>query len=233
MTSHPLDTEKQHKLRLRGPNGSKLQTSLVLSTVLERTDKSTATKLMKKRAKSFSKKDFKRGLSRAKTSISMFKDKTMDGLSISSNHKSETQSQFAGSSVSLNHSSVAETTSFLGGSSVSTDESASVGHIINDKEAPKFRLHVQFYECGNLCGKGSKQFFDTFVKLRIGEQEFKTRTVKKNANPKFNETFEFDLFDLTEPLRVRVSFVIILRNLLAFNFLISGYKIFHKRFHLI
>ena len=203
MTSHPLDTEKQHKLRLRGPKGSKLQTSIVLSTVLERTDKSTATKLMKKRAKSFSKKDFKRSLKHAKSSISHLKD----NISSSLNHKSDTQSMYAGSTQNLNHSSGsgAETTSLVGASSGSFDESTSVLETKSDKEPPKFRLHVQFYECGNLCGKGSKQFFDTFVKLKIGEQEFKTRTVKKNSHPKFNETFEFDLSDLTEPLRVRVS----------------------------
>ena len=204
MTSHPLDTEKQHKVRLRGPKGNKLQTCLVLSTILERTDKSTATKMMKKRAKSFSKKDFKRSLSRARSSISQFKDKTIDGLSGSSNFKSETQSTFTESTKSLNLSSAADSNSFV--SSESFDE-PTVKQTKNDKVPPNFRLHVQFYECGNLCGKGSKQFFDTFVKLKIGEQEYKTRTVKKNANPKFNESFEFNLYDLTEPLRVRVSHV--------------------------
>ncbi|KAL5259389.1 hypothetical protein ACHWQZ_G009739 [Mnemiopsis leidyi] len=201
MTSHPLDTEKHHKVRLRGPKGNKIQTCLVLSTVLERTDKSTATKMMKKRAKSFSKKDFKRSLSRARSSISHFKDKTLDGLSGSSNLKSEVQSTYTESTKSLNFSSMADSNSFV--SSESFDE-PTVKLAKNEKGPPNFRLHVQFYECGNLCGKGSKQFFDTFVKLKIGEQEFKTRTVKKNANPKFNESFEFNLYDLSEPLRVRV-----------------------------
>jgi hypothetical protein len=232
MTSHPLDTEKQHKLRLRGPKGSKLQTSLVLSTVLERTDKGTATKLMKKRAKSFSKKDLKRSLSRAKTSITQLRDKTMDGLSTSSNHKSETQSIITGSSVSLNHSTNNDSSSFAGGSSGSFDESSCIRQVRSDKEPPKFRLHIQFYECGNLCGKGSKQFFDTFVKLRIGELEFKTRTVKKNANPKFNETFEFDLFDLAEPLRVRVSrvtFPLSWHLLSTFTNLLLHYDLYVKK----
>ena len=206
ISSHPLDTEKQHKLRLRGPNGSKVKTSLLVSTVLERTDKSTATKLMKKRAKSFSKKDIKRSLLKARTSMSQLRDKTMDGLSTSSNHQSESQSTYSGSIQSLDHSP-----SYIGASSGSFNESSDVKQTNIDKEPPKFRLHVQFYECANLCGKGSKQFSDTFVKLRIGDQEFKSRTVEKNANPKFNETFEFDLYDLTEPLRVRVSSVMIFR----------------------
>ena len=192
MTSHGLDTEQQHKLRVRGANGGKLQTSLVVSTILERSDKSTATKLMKKRAKSFSKKDIKRSLSKARSSLSQFKDKKKDSLNAAPN---------SGSASSLNNSaelaSVTDTVS-------SGENCTNLKQTHDDRDPVKYRVSVQVLECGNLCGKGSKQLFDTYVKLKVGELENKTRIQKKNVNPKFDESFEFDLIDLTEPLRVRV-----------------------------
>ena len=192
MTSHGLDTEQQHKLRVRGANGGKLQTSLVVSTILERSDKSTATKLMKKRAKSFSKKDIKRSLSKARSSLSQFKDKKKDSFNAAPN---------SGSASSLNNSaelaSVTDTVS-------SGENCTNLKQTHDDRDPVKYRVSVQVLECGNLCGKGSKQLFDTYVKLKVGELENKTRIQKKNVNPKFDESFEFDLIDLTEPLRVRV-----------------------------
>ena len=198
MTSHVLDTEQQHKLRVRGANGGKLQTSLVVSTILERSDKSTATKLMKKRAKSFSKKDIKRSLSKARSSLSQFKDKKKDSFNSQAQINAAPNSDSASS---LNNSaelaSVTDTVS-------SGENCTNLKQTHDDRDPVKYRVSVQVLECGNLCGKGSKQLFDTYVKLKVGELENKTRIQKKNVNPKFDESFEFDLIDLTEPLRVRV-----------------------------
>ena len=199
MTSHALGTEQLHKLRVRGANGGKLQTSLVIATVLERTDKGTATKLMKKRAKSFSKKDFKRSLCKARSSLTQFKDKTKE--TFSSHPQLNTVSKSDSNSSLQNSGEVASATD----ASSSFEETSNLKQLTNGELEPaKYRIAIQVNECGNLCGKGSKQLFDTYVKLKVGELENKTRVYKKSSNPKFNESFEFDLHDLMEPLRIRV-----------------------------
>ena len=162
MSSHPLDLEKQHKLRLKGTDGGKRDTSLVLATVLERTDKGTATKLMKKRAKSFSKKELKKSLNKARSSISQLRDRTKEGLSSGKS----VGSVVSESTVSL--TTVGDASS--SGATTSTVEEVRGPSPALGGAAPMFRLYVQFYECGNINGKGSKQLFDTYVKLRVGEQ---------------------------------------------------------------
>eukprot|EP00116_Pleurobrachia_bachei_P006747 sb/3467009/ len=191
--SHPLATSQDQKLRLRGVKGGKLRTILSVSTSIEKSDKQTANKLMKKRAKSFSKKELRRTITRAKTSLANLR---VRADSIRAESEPPNSEEPAGSST--------------GGDQVQNEQSPaaaavpSVSASTGGEDPPKYRLTVQFYECANLSGKGSKNFFDTYVKLRVGEQEQKTKVVQKNANPKFNETFQFDLADLTESLKIRV-----------------------------
>jgi hypothetical protein len=41
---------------------------------------------------------------------------------------------------------------------------------------------------------------DPFVEISYGKSKCKTKTIKKNLNPQWNETFDFDVLDVSAPL---------------------------------
>ena len=154
-------------------------------TLIEKTDRKTATNLMKKRANTFSKKDLRRFSFRAKDGISTLKQKSKKPLAT----LKKSGSFFNKSAPSL---------------AIDDQESFESEDSRPSKDLSKYQLVVKFHEAGRLTGRNSKQTFDTYCRLKVGEDEVKTCIVKKEACPKFAETFTFDLLDLTEPLRIRV-----------------------------
>ncbi|KAG8087292.1 hypothetical protein GUJ93_ZPchr0010g9308 [Zizania palustris] len=55
------------------------------------------------------------------------------------------------------------------------------------------RLNVRVIEARNLRAMDSNGFSDPYVKLQLGKQRFKTKVVKKNLNPTWDQEFSFSI----------------------------------------
>ena len=58
---------------------------------------------------------------------------------------------------------------------------------------PKSKLVVRLIGCHNLLPKDANGLSDPFVVLRVGAVKQKSKVVKKDLNPVFNQTFSFDV----------------------------------------
>ncbi|KAK2359151.1 C2 and GRAM domain-containing protein [Trifolium repens] len=67
------------------------------------------------------------------------------------------------------------------------------------------KLVVQVIEAKNLVGLDSNSFSDLFVRLKLGKQKFRTKAIKKNMEPKWNEQFNLWVDDLKEKLVISVK----------------------------
>ncbi|XP_045818052.1 C2 and GRAM domain-containing protein At1g03370-like isoform X2 [Trifolium pratense] len=67
------------------------------------------------------------------------------------------------------------------------------------------KLVVQVVEAKNLVGLDSNGFSDLFVRLKMGKQKFRTKAIKKNLEPKWNEQFNLWVDDLKEKLVISVK----------------------------
>ncbi|KAI3969441.1 hypothetical protein MKX01_020002 [Papaver californicum] len=66
------------------------------------------------------------------------------------------------------------------------------------------KLLVEVIEGRNLKACDPNGFSDPYVKLQLGKQRLKTKVVKKNLNPSWNEDFSFRVEDLNEELQINV-----------------------------
>ncbi|RZC65921.1 hypothetical protein C5167_009611 [Papaver somniferum] len=66
------------------------------------------------------------------------------------------------------------------------------------------KLLVEVIEGRNLKACDPNGFSDPYVKLQLGKQRLKTKVVKKNLNPSWNEDFNFRVEDLNEELQINV-----------------------------
>ncbi|KAF0909551.1 hypothetical protein E2562_037185 [Oryza meyeriana var. granulata] len=66
------------------------------------------------------------------------------------------------------------------------------------------RLNVHVIEARNLRAMDSNGFSDPYVKLQLGKQRFKTKVVKKNLNPTWDQEFSFSVGDVRDVLKLYV-----------------------------
>uniref|UniRef100_A0A0D9X985 C2 and GRAM domain-containing protein n=1 Tax=Leersia perrieri TaxID=77586 RepID=A0A0D9X985_9ORYZ len=66
------------------------------------------------------------------------------------------------------------------------------------------RLNVRVIEARNLRAMDSNGFSDPYVKLQLGKQRFKTKVVKKNLNPTWDQEFSFSVGDVQDVLKLYV-----------------------------
>ncbi|KAI3838630.1 hypothetical protein MKX03_030396 [Papaver bracteatum] len=66
------------------------------------------------------------------------------------------------------------------------------------------KLLIEVIEGRNLKACDPNGFSDPYVKLQLGKQRLKTKVVKKNLNPSWNEDFNFRVEDLSEELLINV-----------------------------
>ncbi|XP_061344347.1 C2 and GRAM domain-containing protein At1g03370-like [Gastrolobium bilobum] len=66
------------------------------------------------------------------------------------------------------------------------------------------KLVVRVIEAKNLPPTDPNGLSDPYVRLQLGKQRFKTKVIKKNLNPKWDEEFSFMVDDLNEELVISV-----------------------------
>ncbi|KAL6858880.1 hypothetical protein ACP4OV_017882 [Aristida adscensionis] len=66
------------------------------------------------------------------------------------------------------------------------------------------RLTVRVIEARNLRAMDSNGFSDPYVKLQLGKQRFKTKVVKMNLNPTWDQEFSFVVGDVRDVLKLYV-----------------------------
>ncbi|XP_020090459.1 C2 and GRAM domain-containing protein At1g03370 isoform X2 [Ananas comosus] len=66
------------------------------------------------------------------------------------------------------------------------------------------RLIVQVIEARNLLAMDSNGLSDPYAKLQLGKQRSKTKVIKENLNPTWNEEFSFRVGDLNDELTIYV-----------------------------
>ncbi|GAU50961.1 hypothetical protein TSUD_378940 [Trifolium subterraneum] len=66
------------------------------------------------------------------------------------------------------------------------------------------KLVVRVIEAKNLPAMDPNGLSDPYVRLQLGKQRFKTKVIKKNLNPKWDEEFSFKVDDLKEELLISV-----------------------------
>ncbi|KAK7459723.1 hypothetical protein BaRGS_00038959, partial [Batillaria attramentaria] len=72
-------------------------------------------------------------------------------------------------------------------------------------EHPFFLLDIQLHDGKDLVVRDSCGTSDPYVKFKIGgKQLYKSRTVYKNLNPKWDETFTLAIEDINKPINVKV-----------------------------
>lgn len=68
----------------------------------------------------------------------------------------------------------------------------------------KMRLTVRVIGARNLRAMDFNGFSDPYVKLQVGKQRFKTKVVKMNLNPEWDQEFSFVVADVREVLKLDV-----------------------------
>jgi Ca2+-dependent lipid-binding protein len=66
------------------------------------------------------------------------------------------------------------------------------------------KLVVRVIEAKNLPPMDPNGLSDPYVRLQLGKQRFRTKVIKKNLNPKWDEEFSFKVDDLKEELLISV-----------------------------
>lgn len=66
------------------------------------------------------------------------------------------------------------------------------------------RLSVRVIEARNLRAMDSNGFSDPYVKLQLGKQRFKTKVIKMNLNPTWDQEFSFLVGDIKDVLKLDV-----------------------------
>ncbi|KAL9276338.1 hypothetical protein ACSQ67_026116 [Phaseolus vulgaris] len=66
------------------------------------------------------------------------------------------------------------------------------------------KLVVRVIESKNLPPTDPNGLSNPYVRLQLGKQRFRTKVIKKNLNPKWNEEFSFRVHDLNEELVLSV-----------------------------
>lgn len=66
------------------------------------------------------------------------------------------------------------------------------------------RLLIRVMEARNLPATDSNGLSDTYVKVQLGKQKFKTKVVKKNLNPNWGEEFSLRVEDMNEEVLISV-----------------------------
>jgi Ca2+-dependent lipid-binding protein len=66
------------------------------------------------------------------------------------------------------------------------------------------RLTVRVIEARNLRAMDSNGFSDPYVKLQLGKQRFKTKVIKMNLNPTWDQEFSFLVGDVKDVLKLDV-----------------------------
>ena len=66
------------------------------------------------------------------------------------------------------------------------------------------RLAVRVIRARNLRAMDFNGFSDPYVKLQVGKQRFKTKVVKMNLNPEWDQEFSFVVADVREVLKLDV-----------------------------
>lgn len=64
---------------------------------------------------------------------------------------------------------------------------------------------VRVIEAKNLVGLDSNGLSELYVRLKLGKQKFRTKVIKKNMNPNWDEQFCFWVDDLKESLIISVK----------------------------
>lgn len=64
---------------------------------------------------------------------------------------------------------------------------------------------VRVIEAKNLVGLDSNGLSELYVRLKLGKQKFRTKVIKKNMNPNWDEQFCFWVDDLKESLVISVK----------------------------
>ena len=68
----------------------------------------------------------------------------------------------------------------------------------------EMRLNVRVIAARNLRAMDFNGFSDPYVKLQVGKQRFKTKVVKMNLNPEWDQEFSFVVADVREVLKFDV-----------------------------
>lgn len=66
------------------------------------------------------------------------------------------------------------------------------------------KLVVRVIEAKDLPPTDPNGLSDPYVRLQLGKQRFRTKVIKKNLNPKWDEEFSFKVDDLSEELVISV-----------------------------
>jgi Ca2+-dependent lipid-binding protein len=71
-------------------------------------------------------------------------------------------------------------------------------------ELTEMKLSVRVIEARNLRAMDSNGFSDPYVRLQLGKQRFKTRVIKMNLNPTWDQEFSFLVGDSKDVLKLDV-----------------------------
>jgi Ca2+-dependent lipid-binding protein len=78
---------------------------------------------------------------------------------------------------------------------VKTKSTNSIASIFKSKKQRKCVLNVVLIEANNLISKDKNGLSDPYVKFRLENEEYRSKTIRKDLNPKYNEQFQFYIYE--------------------------------------
>ncbi len=71
----------------------------------------------------------------------------------------------------------------------------SIANMFKSKKQRKCVLNVILIEANNLITKDKNGLSDPYVKFKLENEEYRSKTVRRDLNPKYNEQFQFYIYD--------------------------------------
>lgn len=78
---------------------------------------------------------------------------------------------------------------------VKTKSTNSIANMFKSKKQRKCVLNVILIEANNLISKDKNGLSDPYVKFKLENEEYRSKTVRRDLNPKYNEQFQFYIYD--------------------------------------